>query len=88
MRVAIIADIHGNQIAFEAVLHDLKQQPAVDQLIIAGDLCLNGPQPREVLRTVKALHCPVIQGTSIRRLLPRRVRVPRSTILFTGHVNR
>jgi predicted phosphodiesterase len=62
MRVAIIADIHGNQIAFEAVLHDLKQQPAVDQLIIAGDLCLNGPQPREVLRTVKALHCPVIQG--------------------------
>jgi len=62
MRVAIIADIHGNQIALEAVLHDLAQQAAVDHLVIAGDLCLNGPRPREALETVRGLHCPVIQG--------------------------
>lgn len=62
MRIAIISDIHGNYIALEAVLRDLAEQPSVDQLVIAGDLCLNGPCPREVLQRVQELHCPVIQG--------------------------
>ncbi len=62
MRIAVISDIHGNQIALEAVLQDLAQQPKVDQLVIAGDLCLNGPCPRQVLETLQRLHCPVIQG--------------------------
>jgi putative phosphoesterase len=62
MRIAVISDIHGNQLAFEAVLTDLAQQPAVDELVIAGDLCLNGPRPKEVLQMVQDLRCPVIQG--------------------------
>lgn len=62
MRVAIISDIHGNQIALEAVLEDLAQQPDVDQLVIAGDLCLNGPCPKEVLGIIQELQCPVVQG--------------------------
>src|SRR5579872_3762361 len=62
MRVAVISDIHGNQIAFDAVLQDLAQQPEVDQLVIAGDLCLNGPCPRQVMEMVQGLGCPVIQG--------------------------
>jgi predicted phosphodiesterase len=62
MRVAVIADIHGNQTALEAVLHDLAQQPPVDETVIAGDLCLNGPRPKEVLKIVSKLHCPVIRG--------------------------
>src|SRR5437763_5137516 len=62
MRVAVISDIHGNQIALEAVLRDLAHQPAVDQIVIAGDLCLNGPCPREVLEMVQELGCPVLQG--------------------------
>ncbi len=52
MRVAIISDIHGNQIAFDAVLQDLAQQPPVDELVIAGDLCLNGPCPKQVLEMI------------------------------------
>ncbi len=62
MRIAIISDIHGNQVALEAVLEHIAQQPALDTLVIAGDLCLNGPCPREVLETLQALNCPVIQG--------------------------
>jgi putative phosphoesterase len=62
MRIAIISDIHGNQVALEAVLQDLERQPAVDQLVVAGDLCLNGPCPRQVLEMVRGLHCPVLQG--------------------------
>ena len=62
MRIAIISDIHGNLVALEAVLQDLAQQSQVDQIVIAGDLCLNGPRPRETLQAIQALHCPVIQG--------------------------
>lgn len=62
MRIAIISDIHGNQLALEAVLEDFASQPAVDQLVIAGDLCLNGPCPLQVIETVQSLHCPVLQG--------------------------
>lgn len=62
MRVAIISDIHGNQIAFDAVLQDLAQQPPVDELVIAGDLCLNGPCPKQVLEMIQELDCPVVQG--------------------------
>ncbi len=62
MRIAIISDIHGNQVALEAVLEHIAQQTAIDTLVIAGDLCLNGPRPREVLEILQALNCPVIQG--------------------------
>jgi predicted phosphodiesterase len=62
MRIAVISDIHGNQIALEEVLHDLGQQPDIDQVVIAGDLCLNGPRPRQVLEIIRGLSCPVIQG--------------------------
>ena len=62
MRIAIISDIHGNQVALNAVLEDLASQSSVDHLVVAGDLCLNGPCPREVLEIVQGLHCPVIQG--------------------------
>jgi putative phosphoesterase len=62
MRIAVISDIHGNQIALEEVLQDLRRQPEVNQVVIAGDLCLNGPRPRQVLEIVQGLNCPVIQG--------------------------
>lgn len=62
MRIAIVSDIHGNQVALDAVLEDLSRQGSIDQIVIAGDLCLNGPSPREVLETIRRLRCPVIQG--------------------------
>jgi len=62
MRIAVLSDIHGNQVALDAVLQDLAKQPMVNQLVIAGDLCLNGPRPKEVLDTIRGLGCPVIQG--------------------------
>lgn len=63
MRIAIISDIHGNQVALDAVLEDLAHQ-SIDQIVVAGDLCLNGPRPKEVLETLQSLHCPVIQGNT------------------------
>lgn len=48
MRLAIIADIHGNIQALDAVLADIAQQ-GVDQIIINGDLVNRGPNNVEVL---------------------------------------
>ncbi len=62
MRIAILSDIHGNQVALEAVLQHIAQQQPIDALVVAGDLCLNGPCPLQVIETLQALECPVIQG--------------------------
>ena len=86
MRIAVIADIHGNQVALEAVLEDLASQPAIDQLVIAGDLCLNGPCPRQVLESVQALHCPVLQGNADAEVVtsaPEKSEKKRSTAAWT-----
>jgi len=48
MRVAILADIHGNLPACEAVLDDIKKQ-APDYIVAAGDLALRGAHPRETV---------------------------------------
>jgi len=64
MRIVIISDIHGNEVALQTVLRDCAQQGTFDQFIIAGDLCLYGPRPKEVIEIVQDLHCPVIQGNT------------------------
>lgn len=86
MRIAIISDIHGNQAALEAVLQDLERQPAVDHLVVAGDLCLNGPCPQEVLETVRGLHCPVLQGNvdfEVVTMAPDKGEKKRNTAAWT-----
>jgi predicted phosphodiesterase len=49
MRVAILADIHGNLPACEAVLEDIKRQ-SPDYIVAAGDLALRGAHPRETVQ--------------------------------------
>jgi predicted phosphodiesterase len=45
MRIAVLADIHGNLPAFEAALAHSRRQ-AVDHLVIAGDLINGAPDSR------------------------------------------
>ncbi|MEN8136554.1 MAG: metallophosphoesterase family protein [Thermodesulfobacteriota bacterium] len=51
MRIAVIADIHGNFKAFEAVLADIEQAGA-DHIVSLGDNIGYGPEPEEVVRTL------------------------------------
>lgn len=86
MRIAIISDIHGNQVALEAVLQDLERQPALDHMVVAGDLCLNGPCPLEVLETVRGLDCPVLQGNvdfEVVTMAPEKGEKKRNTAAWT-----
>lgn len=51
-RRAVISDIHGNLVAFEAVLADIKRQK-VDDIVCLGDVCGYGPQPIECIDLVR-----------------------------------
>lgn len=61
MRIAILADIHGNLPAFEAVLDHIAQQN-VDQIIIAGDIVNGSPDSDKCWRLAKSLNCPMVRG--------------------------
>lgn len=54
MQIALIADIHGNSIALDAVLADIRAR-GVDQYWILGDLCAIGYDPAGVLERLAAL---------------------------------
>jgi putative phosphoesterase len=80
MRIALISDIHGNQLALEAVMGDAKRRQ-VDRVVCLGDTATLGPRPREVLATLRDLGCPCILGNHDAFLLDpalvaRYTRVP------------
>jgi predicted phosphodiesterase len=61
MRIAILADIHGNLPALEVVVKDLqRRQP--DQVLVAGDLINRCPWSNEVLDLVAAAGWPALAG--------------------------
>lgn len=43
MRVAVMADIHGNAIALDAVLQDVERRGGVDAYWVLGDMVALGP---------------------------------------------
>lgn len=63
MRIAFLADIHGNATALEAVLHDISQQ-RVDKICVLGDISFRGPEPKRALDIVRSLNCDVIKGNA------------------------
>jgi predicted phosphodiesterase len=63
MRLAIISDIHGNCVALEAVLADLKHEP-VDRFVCLGDAIQGGPQPAGVVARLRELAWPVVMGNA------------------------
>jgi putative phosphoesterase len=63
MRIAIIADLHGNLIALEAVLADLREG-RVDQVVCLGDVAVGGPQPHEVVARLRVLGYPTVLGNT------------------------
>ncbi|HEY3313852.1 MAG TPA: metallophosphoesterase family protein [Bacillota bacterium] len=67
MRLAIIADIHGNHVALEAVLAALEERRP-DRHVVLGDLAYKGPHPSQVVRAVRSLKAVVIRGTAEDRL--------------------
>jgi len=63
MRLAVLADTHGNLPALEAVLADARQQD-VDGIIVAGDFTTGGPQQLETINLLRSLGSWMIRGNS------------------------
>jgi predicted phosphodiesterase len=67
MRIAIIADIHGNILALEAVLGDLEHRGGADLIVNLGD-CVSGPLwPRETVERLQGLEALTVRGNHDRR---------------------
>ncbi len=61
MRIAVVADLHGNLPAFRAVLDDAAKI-GCDAIWCAGDVVGRGPHPNEVTELLRALDVPTVQG--------------------------
>jgi predicted phosphodiesterase len=60
-RIALISDIHSNEVALQAVLADIRRT-GVDQVVCLGDVANLGPQPNAVIEILAELGCPCITG--------------------------
>jgi predicted phosphodiesterase len=61
MKFAIIADIHGNLEALQAVLEDAQKQGCTHYACI-GDVVGYGANPRECLQIVRSMGMPCVKG--------------------------
>lgn len=61
MRIALISDLHANELALDAVLADAKRV-GYDDLVCLGDVATLGPRPDAVLARLRDLGCRCILG--------------------------
>lgn len=61
MKIAVLADIHSNFAALEAVVADI-QRANPDHVIVAGDFANRGPEPEPVMQLLEKLRWPLLRG--------------------------
>jgi predicted phosphodiesterase len=79
MRLGVMADVHGNDVALRAVLDDAAARH-VDRWWILGDLVLSGPRPAEVLDLLRSLPgVEMLAGNTDRYVLTGEQPAPHAT---------
>jgi predicted phosphodiesterase len=63
MKIALVADIHGNVVALDRVLAILDEE-LPDQIVCLGDVAAKGPAPREVVERLMARDWIFIMGNT------------------------
>jgi putative phosphoesterase len=66
MRLGVIADVHGNRVALDAVLDDM---PSVDRLVCAGDVVGYNPWPAECVAAMRERSVPTVMGNHDRAVV-------------------
>jgi putative phosphoesterase len=61
MRIALISDLHANEVALRAVLADIARV-GCDEIICLGDVATLGPHPNEVIQILRDRACRSILG--------------------------
>ncbi|MBN1287981.1 MAG: metallophosphoesterase family protein [Anaerolineae bacterium] len=82
-RLAILADIHGNLAALEAVLDDAAAHD-IDYMIAAGDIVNWGPSSAAVLERLARVGCAMLRGNNEYYLLD--YNTPRAPDKWNGYV--
>lgn len=67
MRIGLLADIHANRWALEAVLHDAKRR-CIDEWLNLGDVLYGPLAPLETFRLLQQIGAGTIQGNEDRRV--------------------
>lgn len=63
MRLALLSDMHGNDVALEAVVHDLERfEP--DVVVSLGDVAQAGAEPAQTLERLRTLGARTVMGNS------------------------
>ncbi|MFZ0340990.1 MAG: metallophosphoesterase family protein [Gaiellaceae bacterium] len=63
MRLALISDQHGNDVAFRATLADLERL-GVEEIVCLGDVVQGGAEPAQTLDRLAALGCETVLGNA------------------------
>ena len=73
MRIAALADVHGNLPALEAVLSHLETEGGPEEIWVLGDLAVFCPYPMQVLERLSDLpKARCLQGNTDRYLVTGR----------------
>ncbi len=64
----MFSDVHGNCIALDAVLSDIRSQ-AVERMVCLGDAIQGGSQPVETISRLRELRVPTVMGNADHWLL-------------------
>jgi putative phosphoesterase len=81
-RIAVISDVHGNRLALEAVLADIRDHGA-DATINLGDHVSGPMEPAETADLLMSLDLPSIRGNHDRQLVEERPADMGKTDRFT-----
>jgi putative phosphoesterase len=72
VKLALISDLHGNEVALDAVLASIRRGGA-DQIVCLGDVATLGVRPGAVLARLRELGCLCIMGNHDEFLLEPRM---------------
>lgn len=87
MKLALISDLHGNQVALAAVIDSIRRSGA-DGIICLGDVATLGVRPGWVLQALRDLGCPCIMGNHDEFLLePEMVKGYNEAPVITAAVD-
>jgi predicted phosphodiesterase len=68
MRLALVSDQHGNDVAFRGVLEDVERLD-VEEVVCLGDVVQGGTEPAQTLDRLAALGCETVLGNADAALL-------------------
>src|SRR5436305_4440210 len=63
MRLALVSDQHGNDVAFRAALEDVERLD-VEEIVCLGDVVQGGDEPAQTLDRLAALGCETVLGNA------------------------